>query len=206
MKTRGPERFPPARLPRSDLSMAISKPGRLQLIAKRTFDIIASALVMVVLSPLLALIALAIKLESRGPVISVTRQYCYNNWIISVLRFRCTRLRSVTFVGNSLRRTGLDKLPMLINVLRGDMSIVGPRCHSALPSVFIAEQLLAVLRGSSFKPGLISFEGPHDRANSELRNIEADLFYISNWSLRLDARIILLVLFSATSYVQGVLN
>jgi lipopolysaccharide/colanic/teichoic acid biosynthesis glycosyltransferase len=181
---------------RNDLSMVASQPGRLQLIAKRAFDIIASALVLVVLSPLLTLVSLAIKLESPGPIFFVTRQYCYNNRIISVPRFRCTRRRSVTFVGNVLTRAGLDMLPMLINVLRGDMSIVGPRCHSALPSTPLSEPLSVALRESSFKPGLISFEGSHDRANSDLRNIGADLFYISNWSLLLDAKIILLTFFS----------
>jgi lipopolysaccharide/colanic/teichoic acid biosynthesis glycosyltransferase len=186
--------------------MAVSKPGRLPLIAKRAFDIIASVLVLVILSPLLIFASLAIKLESNGPVLSVTRQYCYNNQNFSVLRFRCTNHRSETFIGNVLRRAGLDILPMLINVLRGDMSIVGLRCHSAISSVPLSSSVSVAFHESSFRPGLISFEGFHDRGNSELRNIEADLFYISNWSLLLDAKIILRTLFSKTSYVQRVLD
>jgi lipopolysaccharide/colanic/teichoic acid biosynthesis glycosyltransferase len=186
--------------------MAVSKPGRLPLIAKRAFDIIASVLVLVILSPLLILASLAMKLESNGPVVSVTHQYCYNNRNISVLRFRCTNHRSETFIGNVLRSAGIDILPMLINVLCGDVSIVGLRWHSAVSSVSLSSSVPVALQESSFRPGLISFEGIHDRGNSELRNIEADLFYISNWSLLLDAKIILRMLFSKSSYVQRVLD
>jgi lipopolysaccharide/colanic/teichoic acid biosynthesis glycosyltransferase len=90
-----------------------------QLIAKRSFDVSASAAMLVILSPLFLVASLAVTLDSRGPIFSVSRKYCYKDQTIHVLNFRCRE----TFVGSSLTRSGLDRLPMLINVLRGDMSI-----------------------------------------------------------------------------------
>lgn len=186
--------------------MTPSDPSRsarsLQLIAKRAFDIIVSAAILVVISPLFLLTLLAVSLDSRGPIFSISRRYCYNDQTIYFLNFRC----SGTFVGSSLRRSGLDRLPMLINVLRGEMSIVGPRCHIALPSIPLSDRLSLALRESPFKPGLVNFENAHEHTDSELRQIEADLFYISNWSLLLDAKILLLSLFSKASYVQNHLD
>ena len=185
---------------RNDFSMAA--PGRFQLLAKRAFDIAASALVLIVLLPLTALVLLAIKLESRGPVFSVTYRHCYGNRSIPVLKFRCTRRRSITFIGNVLILGGLDKLPMFVNVLRGDMSVVGLHHFVALPLVHLAGTLSSALRESPFRAGLISSEGPYHRLNSERRDIEADIFYIFNWSLLLDAKIIFAMLFAKTSYVR----
>ncbi len=111
--------------------MAASNPSRSQLIVKRAFDIVASVVALVVLSPLLAFVSLAIKVESSGPVFSVKNQYWHNSRVISVLRFRCTKRRSITMVGRVLILTGIETVPMLINVLLGDMSIVGLRRRSA---------------------------------------------------------------------------
>lgn len=179
--------------------MAASRPSRSQLIVKRAFDIVASAVVLVVLSPLLAFVSLAIKIESRGPVFSVEYQYWHYSRIISVLRFRCTERRSVTMVGRVLILTGIDTLPMLINVLRGDMSIVGVRRRSAPASVPVAEPLSME---SAFKQGLINFGEFHEDPDFELRSIEADQFYMSNWSLLLDLKIILRTIVSKASYAQ----
>ena len=175
-----------------------------QLVVKRAFDIAASVMVLLVLSPLFLLTSLAIKLESHGPIFSVKHEYCYNGRRIQVLRFRSRSRRSVTVIGRFLTRSGLNQLPMLINVLRGEMSIVGPSCHVALPSIPLSDQLSRALLNSPFRPGLISFEGPHhERTDWEPRKIEADLFYISNWSLLLDAKILFLNLFSKATYVQN---
>jgi lipopolysaccharide/colanic/teichoic acid biosynthesis glycosyltransferase len=183
----------------SDLTRPARSP---QLIAKRVFDIIFSAVILAVLLPLLLLVALAVRLDSRGPIFSVNRLYCYSNQTIDVLCFRCGE----TFIGGSLARSGLDRLPMLINVLRGQMSIVGPRSHSALPSISRSDRLSLVLRDSPLRPGLVNFEGQHERTDSELRQIEADLFYISNWSLLLDAKVLILKVFSKASYIQNYLH
>jgi lipopolysaccharide/colanic/teichoic acid biosynthesis glycosyltransferase len=170
-----------------------------QLIVKRAFDIIVSAAMLALLSPLLLLASLAVRLESSGPIFSLCRKSCYNNQIVNVLNFRCRD----TFICCSLKRTGLDRLPMLINVLRGDMSIVGPRCHINRPSILLYDQLSPVLRNSPLRPGLFNFEDANGRVDTEVRSFQADLFYISNWSLLLDAKILFRNFSSKVSYIQN---
>ena len=173
-----------------------------QLIVKRVFDIAASAIVLLVLSPLLLLASLAIKLESRGPIFTVKRAYCYNNQRVRVLGFRSRGHRDVTACGRFLIRTGLDQLPMLINVLRGEMSIVGLHCHF-LPPPRLNDQLELAFVTRSFRPGLVSLKDP--RADGVSRR-DADLFYISNWSLLLDAKVLFHHFFSTHTYFQNHLH
>jgi polysaccharide biosynthesis protein PslA len=172
-----------------------------QLLAKRGFDIVVSAAGLIVLSPLFLLTSLAIEMGSRGPIFSVRYEYCYNDQRIRTIRFRTTgSLLFMTRLGHLLVRSGIERLPILINVLRGEMSIVGPHCHITLPSILLSDQLMLALLNSPLKPGLLSFEGPHERADWELGQIEADLFYVSNWSLLLDAKILFGYLFSKSAY------
>ena len=173
-----------------------------QLIVKRVFDIAASATVLLVLSPLLLLASLAIKLESRGPIFSVRHEYCYNNQHVRVLAFRTRSHRSLTAFGRVLIRIGLDQLPVLINVLRGDMSIVGPHSYILPPPQLYNQQLPAGAGlGGRFRPGLIGFKGPN--AGRDLSRTDADLFYIFNWSLLLDLKIFFRYLFSMDTYFQN---
>ena len=95
---------------------------------------------------------------------------------------------------------------MLINVLRGEMSIVGPRCSIGPPSIPVSDRLSLALRNREFRPGLVNFEDQHGPADSELRQIEVDFSYISNWSLLLDAKILFLKFFSKAPYVQNYLH
>ena len=171
-----------------------------QLIVKRAFDIAASAMVLLVLSPLLLLASLAIKLKSRGPIFSVRHVNCYNNQHVRVLAFRTRSHRSLTAFGRVLIRIGLDQLPVLINVLRGDMSIVGPHYYILPPPQVYNQQLSAGL-GGRFRPGLIGFKGPN--ARRDLSRTDADLFYIFNWSLFLDLKIFFRYLFSMDTYFQN---
>ena len=172
----------------------------LQLIVKRVFDIAVSTVVLLVLSPLFLLACLAIKLESEGPIFSVKHLYCYNNQHVRVLRFRSRSHCDVTIGGRFLIRTGLDQLPMLINVLRGEMSIVGPHAY-VLPPPQLNDQIApASLRGP-LRPGLISLEGPP--TGGELNRKDADLFYISNWSLLLDAKVLFQQVISKHTYFQN---
>jgi lipopolysaccharide/colanic/teichoic acid biosynthesis glycosyltransferase len=167
-----------------------------QLVVKRGFDIVVSAAGLIVLSPLFLLISVAIKLGSRGPIFSARYEYCYNDQRIRTIKFRTIgSLFFTTRIGHFLIQSGIERLPMLINVLRGEMSIVGPRCHITLPSIPGSDQLMLALLNSPFKPGLLSFGGPHERGQ-----IEADLFYVSNWSLLLDAKILFGYLFSKGAY------
>jgi polysaccharide biosynthesis protein PslA len=91
---------------------------------------------------------------------------------------------------------------MLINVLRGEMSIVGPRCHLVPPSGPLSDQVSLALRDTHLRPGLVNLEDQNGHAGSEPREIEADLFYISNWSCLLDAKILFLKFMSKASYAE----
>jgi polysaccharide biosynthesis protein PslA len=172
----------------------------LQLIVKRVFDIAASTIGLVLFSPLLLLASLAIKLESQGPIFSVKHVYCYNNQHVRALRFRTRSHGDVTIGGRFLIRTGLDQLPMLINVLRGEMSIVGPHAY-VLPPPQLNDQIAPASLKGPLRPGLVSFEGSH--AGGELSREDADLSYISNWSLLLDAKILFQQVISKHMYFQN---
>lgn len=184
-------------------------------IAKAIEDRVLAALILTLISPLLAAIAIAIKWDSAGPVFFRQKRYGYNNRLIEVLKFRtmythladanATQLTRrndprVTRVGAFLRRTSLDELPQFINVLRGDMSIVGPRPHALQAK---AGQLLyqdAVKYYDArhrVKPGITGWaqvngwRGETDTVEQIRKRVEHDLYYIEHWSIRLDLRIIL---------------
>jgi polysaccharide biosynthesis protein PslA len=184
-------------------------------IMKRLQDIILASLAIVLLAPLLLCAALAIKLDSRGPVIFRQPREGFDGQIFTVFKFRTMwanvedRLASkqterndprLTRVGAFLRRHSLDELPQLFNVLLGQMSIVGPRPHAlgtttgGLPLAEVVENYAARHR---VKPGLTGWaqvngwRGCLDTVDKALRRTEYDLFYIDNWSLILDLRIIL---------------
>jgi lipopolysaccharide/colanic/teichoic acid biosynthesis glycosyltransferase len=178
-------------------------PRKFQLVVKRLIDITSSVIALIVLSPLLLLVSLAIKIDSRGPILANRVEHCYYNQNIRIFKFRCsTFLHPHTRIGPFLIRNGLDRLPMLINVLRGEMSIVGPRCHTALPSLLLSEHGLLLLKNSPLKPGLFNPRESSDEYNgdSDQRQIESDISYIMNWSLFLDAKIFIEAIFSARSY------
>ena len=154
-----------------------------QLTVKRALDIALSALGLLVLSPVFLLASVAIVLESNGMVFSVKHVYGFNNRHIRLLSFRCRTHRRETLAGQFLVRSGLDRLPVLINILRGDMSLVGTHSYVLPPQHF--NDRVALPRTNDFlRPGLFSYE------RDELDTLEADLSYISNWSLLLDTKII----------------
>jgi lipopolysaccharide/colanic/teichoic acid biosynthesis glycosyltransferase len=167
----------------------------LQLVVKRVFDIVISAIVLLAFSPLFLLASLTLKLETGGPIFSARHIYCYNNQHLRILRFRSHRF--VSAFGRLLTRSGLDQLPMLINVLRGEMSLVGSHFY-VLPPPGLYDELPSTLLVGPLKPGLVSFKGPH--AGPELSPTDADLFYISNWSFVLDLKILVRFLFSKDTY------
>ena len=175
-----------------------------QLVVKRILDVVIALATLLFISPLLLLVALVIKLETRGPVLARQVASYYSGRTVQIFQFRSdTATLKLTSLSDLLSRSGLDRLPMLANVLRGDMSIVGisfmnrnerPRSDEAL-----------VLRQTELKPGLLkwsrAFERPAPTARSQARvRIEDDLHYIANWSLLLDAKIILKALFAKSSY------
>jgi putative colanic acid biosynthesis UDP-glucose lipid carrier transferase len=166
---------------------------------KRVFDIIGAAIALTLLAPLIAIIAAAIVLDSRGPIFSRQTIYGYRNRAISTIKFRSTTARTkencnscVTWVGHVLLRTGLNELPKLFNVLRGEMTIVGPRPYDC-PQDFIGQRIAPLLDG--VKPGLTGWEQiiecRRDFVTIEQR-IKGDLQYIENRTLLLDIKIIMM--------------
>ena len=173
-----------------------------QLVLKRGFDIVVAAAALILLSPLMTLACLAIRLNSSGPVFVSPVQYCYNNRRVHIITFRCCTMEDAdtsTSVGRILSRSGIDQIPMFINVLRGEMSIVGHRTYVAPPSILLAGIMPDALRRSKLKPGVLCRASLHSWTHPS-QQIEDDLFYTENWSLLLDLEIIIRSLTSKASY------
>lgn len=183
--------------------------------AKRLCDIAFSASAIVGLSPILAIVSLAIVLESRGSVFFLQEREGKNGKLFTAIKFRSMRRDDadisgikqtthgdvrVTKVGRFIRRTSIDELPQLLNVLRGDMSLVGPRPHvkgmlaggrdyrALVPYYELRLHVMPGLTGLAQANGL---RGPTADADLALRRIEYDLDYIENFSIFLDMKIIL---------------
>ena len=132
-----------------------------QLGIKRALDVVVSASILVALSPLFLLTALAIMLETNGPVFSVTHENYYRRRSIQIVRFRTGEPGG--HVGRMLTRSGLDRLPMLFNVLRGELSIIGPRCQVDILPSLVPDVVANLLNDNAFRPGLIGLELPDER-------------------------------------------
>lgn len=189
-------------------------------ILKRGLDIVLAIAALSVLWPVMLLTALAIRLESRGPVIFRQRRFGFNNQIIDVLKFRSmyadqtdadakrvvTRGDArVTRVGRIIRKTSIDELPQLINVLRGELSLVGPRPHAinAQTQDKLWDEVIEGYFGRHrVKPGITGwaqingFRGEVDSDAKIRRRVEHDLYYIENWSIIFDLFILLKTPFS----------
>ncbi|WP_407180070.1 undecaprenyl-phosphate glucose phosphotransferase [Bradyrhizobium sp. STM 3562] len=190
---------------------------------KRAFDLAAAIVGLILVSPLFVIVPLAIKLESRGPVLFRQTRHGYNNEPIRVLKFRSMTVMEdgdnfkpvtrhdprVTRLGRLLRRTNIDELPQLLNVLVGDMSIVGPRPHATAQNEAFSKLISSFSRRHNVKPGITGwaqvhgYRGDTDTLEKMQRRVEHDLYYIDNWSLLLDLRILLLTLFSREVYMNA---
>jgi Undecaprenyl-phosphate glucose phosphotransferase len=207
------------------LTMQVWQPpmSKIEQMAKRVFDIVTAAIAIVALSPLLAMVAIAIKLDSRGPVLFRQTRHGYNNEVINVLKFRTmTKLENgdnfvqavrnderITRVGAILRRANIDELPQLINVLSGEMSIVGPRPHATAHNKLFEDRISLFSRRHVVKPGITGwaqvngYRGATDTLEKMQRRVEHDLYYIDNWSFWFDIRIIIMTIFSKSAYTNA---
>jgi Undecaprenyl-phosphate glucose phosphotransferase len=183
-------------------------------VAKWTLDKAVSLTALVLLAPLMALVALAIRLESRGPVLFRQKRYGFNNELIEIYKFRsmytgmadaeASRLVTrddprVTRVGRFIRRTSLDELPQLFNVVRGDLSLVGPRPHAlkakavgrcyddAVEDYFVRHKVKPGITGWAQING---WRGETDTQEKIEKRVEHDLYYIDNWTIFLDLYIL----------------
>jgi len=173
---------------------------------KRTFDIVVSALALIVLSPLLLIIALAIRLSSPGPILFRQERVGLNKKPFTMLKFRSMRVNDGqdtawstdtddrrTPVGALLRKLSLDELPQLWNVLRGDMSLVGPRPEIPFFVEQFRETVPLYMVKNQVRPGITGWAQVNGyRGDTSIpKRIEHDIWYIENWSFGLDLQIIL---------------
>jgi Undecaprenyl-phosphate glucose phosphotransferase len=192
----------------------------LQAVYKRLFDIAVAATALVLLAPLLALIAVLIKLDGPGPVFFRQRRSGYNLSEFRIWKFRTMSViedgdsfvqarpgdARVTRVGKFLRRWNLDELPQLLNVLAGEMSIVGPRPHAVAHDREFEKRIAAYPRRLNVRPGITGwaqvngFRGVTDTEEKMSRRVEHDLYYVDNWSLMFDVYIVLLTAASPRAF------
>jgi lipopolysaccharide/colanic/teichoic acid biosynthesis glycosyltransferase len=175
---------------------------RCALVFKRLFDVIVSASALLGLSPLIALIALAIKLDDGGPILFVQDRVGRGRRSFHCYKFR-TLIAGAEFVGNKLTVTAddaritrvgrwlrlwtLDEIPQLVNVLKGEMSIIGPRPWVPDQAAYCAP---ADVRRFDFKPGMAGWAWIHGRNRLPWdERVRLDLWYVDHWTLGLDFRI-----------------
>jgi Undecaprenyl-phosphate glucose phosphotransferase len=184
---------------------------RFEYASKRCLDVVFAGIGLIALLPVLALVAIAIKLDSPGPILFRQRRCGFNGRCFQILKFRTMRVQAedgavtqaqrrdarVTRLGRFLRRTSIDELPQLLNVLAGSMSLIGPRPHAEVHDTHFDK----IVRNYAFrhrvKPGLTGWaqvhgcRGPTPTPKDIERRVEYDLWYIDNWSFALDFSIML---------------
>lgn len=214
-----------ARSGREHLLEIVSGPSTaMDHVLKRGLDLGIALLGALVLLPLLMAVALLIKLDSPGPVIFRQTRHGFNNEPIRVLKFRTMTTTEdgqsefrqavradprVTRIGRILRRTNIDELPQLLNVIRGEMSLVGPRPHAVAHNDMYADQIRRLSRRHTVKPGITGwaqvngFRGETDTVEKMRSRVELDLYYIDNWSILLDLKILVMTLFSRRAYLNA---
>lgn len=195
----------------SDVKTKISKKVYIKI--KRVIDVILASVALILLSPLFAIIAIAIKIDSKGPVFFAHKRIGKNGKIIKLYKFRSMVINAeeliksftteqmreykenykltndprITKVGKFLRKTSLDELPQLINIINGDLSIIGPR-----PLVADELEKYGVNKDKflSVTPGLTGYWAANGRSNTTYeQRMEMELYYIDNLSLKMDIKV-----------------
>lgn len=198
------EQFPAIYLNETPLS---SHPAA--ALGKELFDRGVALVALLILFPVMLAVALAVKLSSPGPVFFRQPRHGCNGLVILVWKFRSMRLHDdtaviqatqgdsrITRVGAFLRRTSIDELPQLINVLRGEMALVGPRPHAVAHNHYYGDKIIAYMARHRIKPGITGLaqisglRGETETLEKMQQRIEQDLAYINHWSLWLDIKIL----------------
>lgn len=204
-----------AGLPVINLSTSHMLEGKNRFL-KSLEDKILSAIILICISPILIGLSIAIKLTSKGPILFKQHRTGANGRDFKVYKFRSMVVHNeedgkvtqakkgdsrVTPIGAFMRRTSLDELPQFINVLQGRMSIVGPRPHALAHNEYYKTLVESYMRRHMVKPGITGwaqvngFRGETDTIEKMKNRVEYDLYYIENWSIWLDLRIITLTIF-----------
>ena len=195
----------------SDVKTKISKKVYIKI--KRVIDVILASVALILLSPLFAIIAIAIKIDSKGPVFFAHKRIGKNGKIIKLYKFRSMVINAeeliksftpeqmreykenykltndprITKVGKFLRKTSLDELPQLINIINGDLSIIGPR---ALVADELEKYGVNKDKFLSVTPGLTGYWAANGRSNTTYeQRMEMELYYIDNLSLKMDIKV-----------------
>jgi Undecaprenyl-phosphate glucose phosphotransferase len=182
----------------------------INLFTKRLLDLAIAGVALVVFSPIMALITLAVKLTSRGPVLFKQERVSFDGSRFRIVKFRTMYIDAeasgpgwtkpgddrVTPVGRFLRSTSLDELPQLFNVLRGDMSIVGPRPERPVYINEFRQRIPRYMLRHKVPAGITGWAQVHGwRGDTSIdKRIEYDLYYIENWSIILDIKIVCMTL------------
>lgn len=175
---------------------------------KRIFDVVFALLAIMALAPLWIILAIWIALTSPGGVFFRQKRTGYKGADFDLLKFRSMYINReadtlqasendprITPIGRFLRRSSLDELPQLVNVLRGDMSIIGPRPHMVVHTEYYTPRVKDYMRRHEMRPGLTGyaqvngFRGATPTVDDMRRRVEADIYYIDHYSLWLDLKI-----------------
>jgi Undecaprenyl-phosphate glucose phosphotransferase len=218
------QRFSDARLSRTrnfvSLRLTRTPLSQIEVASKRGFDLIGAAFGLILLAPLLIVVAVMIKLDSKGPAFFLQRRYGFNQRPFRIVKFRTMHTLDdghvitqatrddprVTKVGHWLRRLNIDEIPQLFNVLMGDMSLVGPRPHAVAHDVEYQKKISIYARRQKVKPGITGwaqvngFRGATNTQDAMEQRVVHDLHYIENWSLLFDIWIMIRTVFSVTAY------
>ncbi|MDR5782828.1 undecaprenyl-phosphate glucose phosphotransferase [Caballeronia sp. LZ065] len=197
------------------INLAASPITDVKVLPKRVFDRVFAACVLIALAPLLAAIAIGVKLSSPGPVFFRQRRKGIDGREFRIYKFRSMRLhheaagqitqaqrgdRRVTKIGAFLRRTSLDELPQFINVLKGEMSVVGPRPHALEHDDIYKDLVKGYMHRYRIKPGITGwaqvngFRGETDRIEKMSGRVKLDLYYMQHWTFGLDMKIVAMTL------------
>lgn len=190
--------------------------SRLSLALKGAFDFVFALLAITLFFPLLIVIAVAIRLTSPGPVFFCQKRTGYRGTEFTMYKFRTMRVNSqadtvaaspgdsrVTSVGRLLRHTSFDEFPQFFNVLRGDMSVVGPRPHMLSQTEQYRRMLSRYMTRHAVKPGITGwaqvngYRGITDELWKMERRVEHDVWYIENWTFLLDLKIMVRTVINA---------
>ncbi|MFM9941537.1 MAG: exopolysaccharide biosynthesis polyprenyl glycosylphosphotransferase [Hyphomicrobiaceae bacterium] len=202
------------------LTLAQRPLGPMQALAKRTFDIVAALAGLILLSPFFLIIAALIKLDSKGPVLFLQNRRGYNHRVFKIVKFRSMTTMDngdhveqakagdwrITRLGAIMRKLNIDELPQLWNVLRGEMSIVGPRPHAVAHDKAFEKRIGDYPRRLNVKPGITGWaqvnglRGETDTDEKMAQRVKHDLYYIDHWSIWLDFYIVALTVLSRRAF------
>ncbi len=206
--------------PATGLNLVRAPLNIVETFTKRCMDLFLATIALILLVPLLLIFAVLVKLNGNGPVFFLQYRHGFNQEPFRILKFRTMTVTEegedftqvtendprVTRLGRFMRRWNIDELPQIINVIRGEMSLVGPRPHALIHNHEFQDRIALYARRHNVKPGITGwaqvngFRGQTDTDEKMRGRVEHDLYYIDNWSIWFDIQIILMTLFSRRAF------